>query len=214
MNLSLTESKPLYYFNAAIALLVVLSVFLLARDLLPLVTAKGRPAGKPTKPAGQIYSMKSLDEYAPLLKDNPFGIQGGELKPITGVPQTSTPEPTPPPIDVSLVGIVYGPSPFDYAVFSDKAGSQEVFAVGDPVFGLGKLGAVKKDRVILIQRGRRVEILLLEPTSTKDLASASAGDTGEPPNVIQPTPGESSSVDQKAIQNAIENPKKDRKSVV
>jgi type II secretion system protein C len=208
MNLSLREPKLLYYSSVTIALLLFLSLFLLARDLVAVLTTKGKPAGKPTKAAGQVYSMKSLDEYGPLLKDNPFGIQGGELKPITGSPQAPGPESMPPPIDVSLVGIVYGPSPFDYAIFSDKAGSQEVFAVGDSVFGLGKLGAVKKDRVLLIQRGRRVEILLLEPTSTKELAGASAGGQGEPPNVIQATGGESSLVDQKMLQSAIDNPKK------
>ncbi|MDP2167905.1 MAG: type II secretion system protein GspC [Thermodesulfovibrionales bacterium] len=187
--------------NAFLGLLLIAAVLFTVRDIASTVLApKDKAAGERKK--AEARERYVFSDYAAILKDNPFGFPGGELAQLTGVDAQAASVSA---LDISLIGTVSGSRRLSYAVFADKAGVQEVFGIGQSVFGIGALKEVRMDRVFLNANGRQVEIALSDVT-TVELSKARAG--ADALAGFATKTGETTyALDQQRVQLALENPR-------
>ncbi len=186
--------------NVVMGLFLVILVLVFARDIFSLAHGKKeRPA--PLPQAAARVAKRSFQEYAPIVRNNPFG-PAGELKQLSSSADQSVQNP-----DIAgliLVGTVSGPPRYSYAVFSVKGNDQEVFRTGDAVPGYGILQKVEKDRIFIKNNGALVEVPVADflavvdakPVQNSVQPSAFAKKTGEGAYII----------DQRKVQQAVERP--------
>jgi len=205
MGFSLREPKIrlLTYANAAIAIALTLGILIVVRDLVSSPLKQQTRAWEPRKRVEGVIPKRIFQDYGIILEKNPFGFPAGKLN-LISVASSSKVESTP-RFDANLIGTVSGPDHRGFAIFSDRRGTQEVFAVGDSVFGMGRLKGVKKDRVFVIEGGREIEIALIDTTLVKELTSPYPGEI-ERSNVVQLIGDESYLLNQETLLKAIENP--------
>lgn len=184
--------------NACIGFLLVLAILFLIRDVIS-VSFTTREKGLDEKKA-ENGAKFTFQDYAPIFRNNPFGFPAGELKPISGSAASAS------SADVSLVGTVSGQRKFSYAIFMNKTGEQEIFRIGDSVFGLGKLNRVEKDRVFILSGGKIMEIPINDIVSVKEIQKG-RGTEASSTGFTKKLSDSSYMVEQKKIQQAIENPK-------
>jgi len=140
-------------------------------------------------------------EYAPLMKNNIFGIQSGELKQLTASSMPAVQQ-----MNFTLIGTVSGPKELSYAIFRNNSGIQEIFKIGDSVFGAGKLHSVKKDKV-LIQSSEGVKELPIEDiVKVREIKSTQSSQTLGVTGFTQRVGRSSYIVDQTKLQQIIANP--------
>jgi general secretion pathway protein C len=150
--------------NTLLAVILTLAVLSFARDVVSVVLTTGaKPVAHEKK--GPVSARHSLMDYSGILKNNPFGFPAGELTPLSASGKSQAASRS----DVSLVGTVAGRRELSYAVFAEKTGKQEIFRVGDDVFGLGILDKVKKDHVVVSSNGRKTEIPLADIIAVKEI---------------------------------------------
>jgi len=141
-------SRALRFINPLLILFSLLSIFYLIRVLIENVSLIPEHKSEVGIRKAELKETLSLaiDKYARLLQENPFGIKE-EFKLIT---QKSGSTGTTDEIKglITLIGTVSG-GDYDYAIVVDPSGKQEVFRKGQDVFGIGKLKAVYKDRIVL-----------------------------------------------------------------
>jgi general secretion pathway protein C len=186
--------------NLAIGAVLVISILVLARDVISL---SGKKMAKPATPAQAtaLASKKSFQDYAPVVRNNPFG-PPGELKPLYAA-TTNQSAPKSDMTGLTLAGTVSGPRKYSYAIFVDKSGNQEVYRIGDTVPGYGVLQKVEKDKVLIKSGGAPVEIPVADFVSIVDASSLQSSK----PATFAKNVGEGSYVvDQKRVQQAIEKP--------
>jgi type II secretion system protein C len=182
--------------NIVIGLLLLAAVLLLARDALSLAVSRKGPQ---RKPEGKTQRMvwHSLQDYGAVMKNNPFGFPAGQLTPLSAAAAPSISQ-----TDLSLIGTIAGRSRYSYAIFSDKTGKQDIFKVGDDVFGLGTLKKVGKSSVVIHSRGKDVEVPFADLAVVKEVG----------PGVTSPRPmamrsgSTSFLLNQQQIQQALSRP--------
>ncbi len=181
--------------NICLGVLLCLAVLFFVRDIVSIaLPAKGKIVRQEKKV--QQAPRYSLQDYAVVLKNNPFGFPAGELRPLSGASGSETA-----PSDILLIGTIAGPRRMSYAFFAEKTGVQEVFKAGEKVFGLGVLDRIEKDRVFIRSNGRDTEMRLTDIAVVKEVKpQAAAGSLGR-------RTGEASFVlDQQRVQQALEKP--------
>jgi len=195
------NKRHITYLNIALGAALLLLVLFSIKNIISSEREKPDRSNIPVKSMGTDQRRMLLEEYSPILKNNPFGFPGGEIRPLSAasgarVTHTNT--------DISLIGTVVGHKQLSYAIFQDSTGTQEVFKVGEPVMGLGNLSEVKTDRVLIREGEEAYELLLADiaeevsKTSTggSRLTSAFARRVGKGMYIV----------DQRKVQEAIENP--------
>jgi general secretion pathway protein C len=196
--------KVIISLNVLLGIVLFMSVILLAREIVSDHFDKKRALRKDTAVStGALAIPRKMQflEYAPLMKNNPFGISGGEIKLLTSsAPANSQ------PVNLTLIGTVAGPKELSYAVFKDAAGIQEVFRVGENIYGIGRLYSVKKDRALIRQGEKITEIPIEDIVKIKEV-KAPASATGASLSVFAQRIGKGSYiVDQARLQQMIANP--------
>jgi general secretion pathway protein C len=195
----LKNQKLVVYLNAILGLLLLIAFLVFVRDVM---TISFSPKKKNVvREAGiQIEGKHSLQDYKPILVNNPFGLPAVELRPLSNSTMATSSS------EVSLIGTVSGQSSLSYAIFVNKTGEQEGFMIGDSVFGLGILNKVEKDRIFIGADKNTLEMHLADVASVKEVHI---------PQRIKPRNSGFSrkvsdgiySIDQRKIQRAIANPK-------
>ena len=193
--------RNIFYLNILLAVILILSVFLIARDVISLSFDRGR---KPLTAAARGFHeqgqrVKQLADYREILASNPFGFPGGEIRALTSSSKAAVKQG-----DLQLLGTVVGPSEMSYAIIRNNRNEEEIFKLGEPVFGSGKLHRVKPDKVLILQGGEIIEVQfqdvaireINEPGNNR-LSGASFAQRVGRGNYI---------VDQRKLQQAIENP--------
>jgi general secretion pathway protein C len=196
-QLILKNRKILTIINIFAAVLALLAVMMFFRDVISLKYKK--PAYKTDLSSVNSATKKyTLTDYEIILRNNPFGIQGGQLKSLsassTGRSSSSS--------EMKLIGTVAGGG-LGYAIFTDKNGKQEVFKIGDDVFGAGKLKAVHKDKALLLENGKIIDIALTDILIIKDAVNTQSGAAGD---FVKSAGANNFILNQKKVYNALENP--------
>jgi general secretion pathway protein C len=202
LRLGLLTKRNIFYLNVIIGILLAVAVVFLVREILSTYVATKRIAksASPASAAPAARPVKDISEYSPILKNNPFGFPAGELR-LLGVSGAQGARKT----DLVLIGTVAGPKELSYAIFRDSSGRQEVFKVGEPVFGLGSLSSVKMDRV-MIRSGAEITELQLEDVKVKEIYKQ-ASPSATPSSLFAQKIGKGAYVvDRGRLQQAISNP--------
>jgi general secretion pathway protein C len=196
--------KLIISLNVLLGIIFFISVLLLAREIVSDHFDKKRALRKDTAVStGAVAAPRKMQflEYAPLMKNNPFGISGGEIKLLTSSAPANAQ-----PVNLILIGTVAGPKELSYAVFKDAAGIQEVFRVGENIYGIGRLYSVKKDRALIRQGEKITEIPIEDIVKIKEV-KAPASATGASLSAFAQRIGKGSYiVDQARLQQMIANP--------
>lgn len=188
--------------NGFIIVLTAIVAMFLIRDIVSTVLLSRTKAVK-IESKYHPAIRHNLQDYAPILKSNPFGFQGGELTNLTSAAGPAAPSIS--PTDLIVLGTIAGRSDLSYAIIADKTGQQEVYKIGDNVLGFGKLAKVDKDKVVINSGGRNIDIPILDISVTEEVK---AGGPGQPGGLGRKT-GESSYVIDKArLQQAIDKPER------
>jgi general secretion pathway protein C len=192
---SLSGRKALPFLNAALGVALGAMVLFFVRDVVSLSLHRPEKTGAPGLKSA-VTERHTLQDYAGILRNNPFGFPAGDLRPLTAAPGQSVSR-----TDISLIGTVAGRKEVSYAIFADKSGKQEVFRVGDSVFGLGKLARVEKYTVLIGSGAGRLEIPLADVAKIKEI-----GPPETDGSFARKTGAESYQIDMQSVQQAIEKP--------
>jgi general secretion pathway protein C len=198
------NGKFIVSLNVLLGIILVMSILFLVRDVISNHFEKKsslkKDAGASSGVAAMHREMRFL-EYAPLMKNNPFGISGGEMKLLTSSAPANAQT-----MDLILIGTVAGPKELSYAVFKDAAGIQEVFRVGENIYGIGRLYSVKNDRALIRQGGKITEIPIEDIVKVREVKTQVPG-TGASSSAFARMIGRGSYiVDQARLQQMIANP--------
>ncbi len=203
MKSSLLTKRNIFYLNVVIGIVLILSSIFLIRDIVSNYFQKEETLKKDipvSKNVGASQQKMQLAEYSSILKNNPFGFSGEEIMPLTASINDKAQK-----TDIELIGTVVGPKGMSYGVFKDSSGIQDVFRVGESVFGLGKLYSVKKDKVLLRHGERTIEIPI-EDVEVKEVKKPVSGEPSFTSTFAQKVGRGTYIVDQGRVQQAISNP--------
>lgn len=197
---TITLSKILRWFNPLLGFFLIISVFYLIRIILSSQEIKLEAPVSQKKT--ERHRSLSIDDYAALLKDNPFGLRG-EFRLLTKT------ESSPPESSITLIGTVAG-GDYDYAIFVDSSGRQEIFRKGQDVYGIGRLKAVYKNKIVLkTDTGDKVyEIADIVITEVRSQKAEAGGPSGlKPLSGVARTSQNVFTINSEALRQAIENPR-------
>jgi general secretion pathway protein C len=199
---ALLTRRNVFYLNIAITVVLIFSTLFFIRDMISRHFERQKTAAKNISSAPAAVQTRQqrpqFADYSSILKNNPFGFPGGELRPLTASAGTKGQ-----PAGLALIGTVAGPKELSYAIFKDNSGVQEVFKVGEPVYGLGVLSMVKKEKVLL-RKGGSVTEIPLEDVQVKEIRNPTAENPGS--QFARRIGSGSYVVDQARLQQAIANP--------
>ena len=202
MTLNLITQRNVFYLNILLGIILIISTIFVARDSISRYFEQKKNVQKSTysSKATSLEQEKQLSEYTVILDNNPFGFPGGEIKTLTGSTSQKTQQG-----NIMLIGTVVGPGKLNYGIFKDSAGVQEVFKIGDPVFDIGRLYRVQRDKVVIRKAGKTVEILL-EDVKVKEVNKQASAAGPSPSSFAQKIGRSTYMVDQARLQQAIANP--------
>ena len=187
--------KTLPVLNSVLGLLLVAAALFFIRDMVSLSLSE-RSKESVSSPMPRQLRTRSLPDYSDILRNNPFGFPGGELKPLSATAGRSVSQ-----SDLSLVGTVAGRKRSSYAIFMDRNGKQEVFKPGDSVFGFGTLSKVEKGRVFVRSNGSDIAIPLADVATVKEVKAP-----GSPEPLAKRTGDTAYLLDTQGVQQALEKP--------
>lgn len=191
-------------FNAGLVVLLFILIFLFTRDVVTHYARTAKERGTPPTPplVEPQPAPRPFHEYDVIVKNNPFGITDAQLTMLASPPSQEGAG-----RDFRLIGTMAGPGRYLYGIFSDASGKQEVFKIGDSVFGVGTLADVKRDKASIRRDGRTTEVPLADIGVVEDAATGKDKlGRGEAPGFVKSTGRDTYVVDQKAILHALENP--------
>jgi general secretion pathway protein C len=195
---NLLTQRNVFYLNVVLGILLTIAILVFVRDAISISYEK-KTASKKSTTAQTVVSggqkNMQLAEYAPVLKNNPFGFPGGEIQPLTGSAGSGK------QVNFVLVGTVVGPRNLSYAVFKDNTGMQEVFKTGESVFNSGILHEVRQEKAI-IRNGARMTEVPLDDIKVREITKQGAPQHG----LAQKVGRGAYMVDQARLQQAIANP--------
>jgi general secretion pathway protein C len=193
----LKNRKLLPALNVLLGMFLLVMVLFFIRDVVSIIVSPEENTVKTQKRTQQPSTRRTLQDYSAIFKNNPFGFAAGELKPLSSAQAPSVAQ-----SDISLIGTVSGGKKMSFAIFTDKAGQQDVFRIGDNVLGLGKLRRVERNSVIIDANHREVKIEITDIATVREIRPPSA-----PSSAFGRRTGESSFlIDQQRIQQALEKP--------
>lgn len=198
------NKKTLSIINFILGLILLLSILVLVRDIVTYQFQNKKSSKDNTSnKAQQFFSPITTQfiEYAPLMKNNIFGIQSGELKQLT-----ASTIPTIQQTNFTLIGTVSGPKEMSYAIFKNNSGIQEIFKIGDSVFGAGKLYSVKKDKVLIQSSEGLKEIPIEDIVKVREIKPTQSAQTLGVTGFTQKVGRGSYIVDQAKLQQMIASP--------
>lgn len=198
--------------NKALVVAVAISGLLLARDAVRLAGTGPKETGvqKAGGPAGRVM-RQPLITYAPILKNNVFGFEAGDIFPVSAVSaKKSEGRASPARVSLSVLGTVAWDKGFGYA-FIKGPKEQEVVKTGEDIPGSGRLERVYPDRIIVSFEGEELEVLVLDvkgPVSAEpepETKAVQAADTGA---FARRTGSGEFVVDKMAVEDTISNPQR------
>ncbi len=161
MKSFLLYKRNITYLNIILSIAIFFASLFLIRDLI-LFSSKEKNGPKNMKETSSVSKeppMKNrIEDYKMILSNNPFGISGGEIRSLNMSLNFNNKDSHNKEVDILLLGTVSGPKELSYAIFADSKGKQEIFKIGESVFGIGILKAVKEDRVLIKNDARVIEI--------------------------------------------------------
>jgi general secretion pathway protein C len=193
--------KKITALNIGISILIVILLAMIASDVIAYRLSRVSPApaekSRPSAPVGRT----DLLAFSPILEKGLFGKAAqGTLTPIAQAEGQAAASPG----DLALLGTAVGSFRETFALVLRRSTREErVFRLGDKVFDVGPLLAVKKDMVEIESGGSRVK--LLAPTAVPGEQGKGAPGGGGMGALASQTGSGSYVVDQRALSAALDN---------
>jgi general secretion pathway protein C len=197
--------KKIAVLNIGTSFFIIAVLAMIASDIVSTSLSKVFPRNE-KRGSAPVTSAESenLLAYSSILEKGLFGKATlGKLSPLI---QTSARNPTASPSDLTLLGTAVGSFRETYALIQRASTHEEqVFRLGEKVFDLGPLVAVRKESAEIMSGGRRIKILT--PTSApedtvKNQAQTPPVSGGLNPQMVAPG---SYVIDQRALNAALDN---------
>lgn len=204
MKIKPLSKRYITYLNIVLGTVLIIIIIIFIKDILSSHQIdRGENNSFQTTDISKEQRKLLLEEYSPILKNNPFGFPGGKIRPLGFSSTSSTHQVN---TDITLIGTVVGSKKLSYAVFQDTSGMQEVFKIGESVLGLGTLSDVKTDRVIIGHDEGSLELLLEDVVKDEINKTASLLSSSLTSGFARKIGRGRYIVDQRKLQQAIENP--------
>ncbi len=193
--------KKITALNIGISILIVILLAMIASDVIAYRLSRVSPApaekSRPSAPVGRT----DLLAFSPILEKGLFGKAAqGTLAPIAQAEGQAAASPG----DLALLGTAVGSFRETFALVLRRSTREErVFRLGDKVFDVGPLLAVKKDMIEIESGGSRVK--LLAPTAVPGETGKGAPGAHGTGALATPTGSGSYVVDQRALSAALDN---------
>lgn len=196
---NLTHNRLLTAVNIFICLILLISLLFFFRELLSYFYKSSKQVSIAASPVKQQEALKNFNDYETIIKNNPFGIQEPGLKLLSSSEgrQASI-------SDIKLVGTLSGHHKYAFAIFSDKNNRQETIRVGEKVFDYGILKRVEKDKAVIQNDSRILEIPLHDILKIQEITGAR--DNAQASGLVKSLSSSTYAVDKKRILHAIDNP--------
>jgi general secretion pathway protein C len=194
--------------NIAVAVIIIALLALIASDIASYRLGHLFPKS-PANRSAQPQAARESDDlasFAPILEKGLFGkATQGQLTPIVAATsQTKAPEAFA-PADFTLLGTVMGSFRETFALILRNSSKEErVFRLGDMVFNIGRLAAVKKEYVEIQAGSSRVKII--SPTAVGVVPTTPGASPQVPAGPMAAATGAGSLViDQRALNASLDN---------
>jgi general secretion pathway protein C len=185
--------------NIGLGFLLIIAMLFFVRNLIAISVQNKQ---KKISGSGTVRKGMQLDfqDYAVMVKNNPFGFPGGELFRLSAAsaPQDSG--------NLTLIGVVSGHESVSFGIFMDQTGHQEVFRAGDAVYGIGTLGTIEKDRVF-VGGGEGMHEMVIADISRRKTSKRGQGTGTASAQFSRKISDDTFYLDQRKVQRAIANPK-------
>lgn len=198
--------QKILYLNILLTVLICAILAKTASDLVSYRLSHTFPVKeKKTGPAPIQSVVDDLGSFSPILENGLFGkASQGKLSPIAAAANAQGPAAS--PADLVLLGTATGSFRETFALIRKSSTNEEmVFRLGENVFQLGQLVAVKKEYAEILSGGNRVKIqtpVAAMGDSGKDIAPTPAAPGSIAPQIT--TPG-SYVIEQRALNAALDN---------
>jgi len=195
--------------NIAVAVIIIALLALIASDIASYRLGHlfpKTPANRSTQPQ-VARGSDELASFAPILEKGLFGkATQGQLTPIvTDTAQAKAPEAFA-PADFTLLGTVMGSFRETFALILKNSSKEErVFRLGDMVFNIGRLAAVKKEYVEIQSGSSRVKIISPTAVSGVPTTPAATPQTPVAGGVASATGAGNLVIDQRALNASLDN---------
>jgi len=207
--------RALLAMNIVLSGVILLLVLVIIRDFFN--TRAGQISSAPAEVGSQLQKREALNlkDFEIILRNNPFGFDGGSLSAL-GQGGASKQTASVAPSKYKLIGTIAAGEKDSFAIFSAD-GKQELYKIKADIPGLGTLARVEPYRVI-IKGDREFEILLDEIKTKQGTSGAEAArPVSRPPfsrsapssdEFIQQTGEGSYNLNSKMVQESIDNPQR------
>ena len=193
--------------NAGLSLLLVAVLALIASDVISQKLGQVFPKAAQKRIAGPSPASpaEDLSAYAPILEKGLFGkATEGKLTPMTQAAAEKSPAATSQK-DLLLLGTAVGSFRETFALIAKLSTKEErVFRLGDKVFDIGPLVAVRKEVAEVLSAGQRIKIMSPSASAEEEKAAPPAQNPAAGSLASQVGAG-SYVVDQRALNAALDN---------
>jgi len=195
--------------NSVLVVLIIAALALIASDLVSFRISRLFPS-KTLKPVAQLTVPQGAEElmsFAPILAKGLFGkATQGTLTPVVAKSSEKTPAPAFNQADFVLLGTVQGSFRESFALIQKISTKEErVFRMGDTVYNVGPLMAVKKEYVEILAGKVRAKIMTPSASATAATAPAPAGGAPTANTLASQTGAGNYIIDQRALNASLDN---------
>jgi type II secretion system protein C len=187
--------------NLLLVLLLMVSFLVLVRDVIATRYTKVEkaPSRRSSGALTPSSAKRPLQDYEIILRSSLFGLPSSPLVALSGSQEKGVSQG-----DLTLIGTIAGQESRSFAIFSDNAGKQEIYRVGETIPGVGRLDTVQRDKVTIRGTGRPLEIPIADIVRITEVAPSSG--TARSSDFARSVGAGAYIVDQKKVQQAIESP--------
>lgn len=194
--------KKITALNIGISILIIILLAMIASDVIAYRLSRVYPAQtKKTQPAAPVAGGNTLLAFSPILEKGLFGkATQGVLTPIAQAEGQAATAPG----DLALLGTAVGSFRETFALVLRRSTREEkVFRLGDKVFDMGPLLAVRKDMVEIGSGASRVK--LMAPTAVPGEPTPGAPGATKQGALASLSGAGSYVIDQRALTAALDN---------
>jgi general secretion pathway protein C len=194
--------------NIGLTILIIMVIAMISSDLISFRLAKVFPASgkKSATVAVPPAAAEDLMAFAPILEKGVFGrATQGKLSPVA---QSAGPKgaPTVSQGDLILLGTAIGSFRETFALIQKSSTKEErVFRLGDNVFDIGPLVAVKKEMVEILSGGSRIKVLTPTAVATETAAAPAQTIPAAGTGLASQVGAGSYVIEQRALNAALDN---------
>lgn len=212
----LLNRRALMVINVVFAAIVLVMLLVIVRDFFSSGKVKTGPGAATVDRQGKKRDALRLNDFDIVLKNNPFGFEGGTLNALGQGNAEKRSAPVA-PSKYKLIGTIAASDRDSFAIFLVE-GKQELYKIKSEIPGLGTLARVEPYRVI-IKGDKEFELILDEIKGSNQIAgngngkkivqaSAPQGNSSKGDAFIKQTGEGAYALNAKMVQESIDNPQR------